>query len=335
MAASASSPPAALLTVGVAQTASQRFDFDATLGEFRARCREAKALGVQLLVFPEAFFGGYPKFLGFGAVVGTRSDEGRREFAQYARSAVAVPSAQVDAMVAVLRDEGLPAVAVGVVERDGSTLYCSLLYLDAERGLVGKHRKLMPTASERLIWGNGDGSEANLKVHELQLGVGGANGPTAVAVGGAICWENMMPLLRYALYRQGLQLYVAPTVDARPSWLHSMAHIAVESRSFVLSANQFATAKDFPDWHRRALRAQRGQPEDAAAADDDEVLIGGGSCIVSPMGEVLAGPLRDRTGVLTAEIDLDQIVGARFDMDPVGHYARSDVFDLRVNGRQA
>lgn len=332
MAAAPSSSSPSLLKVGVAQTASQRFDFAATLGEFRARCQEAKAQGVQLLVFPEAFFGGYPKFLTFGAVVGTRSDEGRKEFAQYVKSAVVVPSAEVDAMVDVLRDVGLPAVAVGVVERDGSTLYCSLLYLDGERGLVGKHRKLMPTASERLIWGNGDGSEANLKVHDLHLQVGDASSPTKVAVGGAICWENMMPLLRYALYRQGLQLYVAPTVDARPTWLHSMVHIAVESRSFVLSANQFATAKDFPDWHRRALKSLRGEDKQE---EDDEVLIGGGSCIVSPMGEVLAGPLRDRAGVLTAEIDLDQIVGGRFDMDPKGHYARSDVFDLRVNGRDA
>lgn len=323
-----------LLTVGVAQTASKQFDFAATLAEFRARCVEAKAQNVQLLVFPEAFFGGYPKLLTFGAVVGTRSDDGRKQFANYVKGAVTVPSSEVDAMVAVIRDVGIAAVAVGIVERDGSTLYCSLLYLDAERGLVGKHRKLMPTASERLIWGQGDGSKANLGVHSFELPTSDAASSnstttTSVSVGGAICWENLMPLLRFSLYRQGLQLYVAPTVDARPTWLHSMIHIASESRCFVLSANQFATASDFPDWHRKALRELRAAGE---AEDDDEVLIGGGSCIVSPMGEVLAGPLRDAAGVLSAQIDLDEVLHGRFDMDASGHYARTDVFDLRVNG---
>ncbi|TYZ57574.1 hypothetical protein PybrP1_011244 [[Pythium] brassicae (nom. inval.)] len=314
-----------LLRVGVAQTASKDFDFEKTLERFRALAEEAAAAGVQFLLFPEAFFGGYPKHTNFGAVVGLRGDQGRRDFAKYFAGAIAIPSPEADAIAQVSRDTGV-ALATGVIEKGGSTLYCSVLYVDPVVGIVGKHRKLMPTASERLIWGNGEGSEENLRAQTVHL----ANGET-LAVGGGVCWENMMPLLRYNYYKQGIQLYTAPTVDARENWLHSVVHIAMESRCFVLSANQFATTTDYPVWHqeamRESLRSSSSAPETASLTDDAEI-IGGGSCIISPLGEVLAGPLRKQQGILSAEIDLDDIVGARFDLDTTGHYARSDVFSL-------
>lgn len=319
-----------LLRVGVAQTASKNFDFEATLQRFRALVEEAAAAGVQFLLFPEAFFGGYPKHTNFGAVVGLRGDQGRRDFAKYFAGAIAIPSPEADAIAQVSRDTGV-ALATGVIEKGGSTLYCSVLYVDPVVGIVGKHRKLMPTASERLIWGNGEGSEENLRAQTVHL----ANGET-LTVGGGVCWENMMPLLRYHYYKQGIQLYTAPTVDARENWLHSMVHIAMESRCFVLSANQFATTADFPPWHQEVMReslvrtSSGGSALETAALADDVEIISGGSCIISPLGEVLAGPLRQKQGILTAEIDLDDLVGARFDLDPTGHYARSDVFSLNV-----
>lgn len=313
------------IRVGVAQSASKDFDFAATLKRFRALAEEAQAAGVRFLLFPEAFFGGYPKHTNFGAVVGLRGDQGRKDFAKYFRGAIAIPSAEANAIAQVAKDTNV-AMATGVIEKEGSTLYCSVLYVDPVVGIVGKHRKLMPTASERLIWGNGDGSKENLSAQTIHLG-----DDETLAVGGGVCWENMMPLLRYHYYQQGIQLYIAPTVDARENWLHTMVHIAMESRCFVLSANQFATAADYPPWHQEIMRSALEKITDAPPLAEDAEIIGGGSCIISPLGEVLAGPLRKRQGILTAEIDLDDVVGARFDLDPTGHYSRSDVFALNVN----
>jgi|UniRef100_K3WA51 beta-cyano-L-alanine hydratase/nitrilase len=311
------------IRVGVAQTATKDFDFDVTLERFRGLVQEASALGVQFLLFPEAFFGGYPKHTNFGAVVGLRGDQGRKDFAKYFNGAIAIPSPEADAIAQVSKEFNV-AIGTGVIEKEGSTLYCSVLYVDPVVGIVGKHRKLMPTASERLIWGNGDGSKENLSAQKIQL-AGGAS----VTVGGGVCWENMMPLLRYNYYQQGIQLYTAPTVDARENWLHTVTHIAMESRCFVLSANQFATTADYPAWHQEIMKSEfKAAGNDLA---DDAEIIGGGSCIISPLGEVLAGPLRKKQGILSAEIDLDDLVGARFDLDATGHYSRSDVFSLNIN----
>jgi len=175
--------------------------------------------------------------------------------------------------------------------------------------LVGKHRKLMPTAMERLIWGFGDGS--TLPVIETPLG----------RIGAVICWENYMPQLRLAMYGRGIQLYCAPTVDDRETWLPTMRHIALEGRCFVLSANQFARRSDYPADYP------------IAPADPEAVLIGGGSCIVDPAGRVLAGPARDGEAILTADHDLDEVSRSTFDLDVVGHYARPDVFRLLVDDR--
>ena len=199
-------------------------------------------------------------------------------------------------------------LVLGVIERAGSTLYCTALYFDPDQGLVAKHRKLMPTGTERRIWGMGDGS--TLPVIESAAG----------RVGGAICWENHMPLLRTAMYAQGVQVWCAPTVDERDIWQCSMRHIAHEGRCFVISACQVqpsprALGIDVPGW------------------DADRPLIRGNSVIVGPLGEVLAGPLQGQAGLLAAQIDLEELVRARYDFDVVGHYARPDVFSLQVDRR--
>jgi nitrilase len=188
-------------------------------------------------------------------------------------------------------------------------LYCTLLYFDPDGQLLGKHRKLKPTAAERLIWGEGDGS--TLTVVETRFG----------KVGGLICWENYMPLARMALYAKGVELYLAPTADARDTWHATLRHIACEGRCFVLGCNQYVTKSMYPP-DLDGLEDLTDQPE---------VLCRGGSAIVSPLGEVVAGPLYDREGTLLATLDLAEVVQSKFDLDVVGHYARPDLFQLIVN----
>jgi nitrilase len=295
----------------VVQAAPVVFDVPRTLAKLRGLTADAARAGARLAVFPEAFVPAYPKGLGFGARLGMRSPEGREEFRRYFDSAVAVPGPATEAIGAAAREHRLYLV-VGVIERDGGTLYCTALFVGPDGRLLGAHRKLMPTALERLVWGQGDGS--SLTVLDTELG----------KLGAAICWENYMPLLRTALYAKGVQLYCAPTVDDRDTWLPSMRHIALEGRCFVLSACQYLTRADCP-------------PDYACVQGDDPkaVLIRGGSCIVAPLGQVLAGPHFDGEGVLTADLDLAEIARGKYDLDVVGHYARPDVFRLTVNERPA
>jgi len=295
---------AAVAQVGSALShgGSALFDTSATLARVEDYCRRASAGGAQLIVLPEALLGGYPKGLSFGAVVGSRSDEGRDLFRRYFDSAIAVPGPETEALAALSRDLELHIV-LGVIERDGGTLYCTGLLFTPERGLHAKHRKLMPTASERLLWGMGDGS--TMQVADTSLG----------RVGMAICWENYMPLYRQHLYRQGVQLWCAPTVDMREIWQTSMRHIAYEGRCFVLSACQELAKSDWP--------------EDLSGAGGE---IAGRSLIVSPRGELLAGPAAGAT-LAFADLDMDEIARGKFDLDVAGHYDRPDVFELHVNTR--
>jgi nitrilase len=298
------------VTVAVVQAGSAPFDPVPPLEKLERYAREARDAGARLAVFPEAFIGGYPKGLDFGVRIGSRSGEGREAFRRYAAGAIDLPGPETEAIAAVASEIGIDLV-VGVIERDGGTLYCTAIFVTARGGLAATHRKLMPTAGERIIWGFGDGS--TLSVIDEGYGV----------VGSAICWENYMPLLRAAMYAQGVQIWCAPTVDDREVWQATMRHIAVEGRCFVLGACQFLRRSDLP----ADLAPVQGD-------DPDTVLIRGGSVIVSPFGEVLAGPLYGEEGVLVAEIDLDERIGGTFDLDVVGHYARPDVFTLQVDTRE-
>jgi nitrilase len=293
--------------VAVIQDAPVLFELEPTLDKVADLCDRAAADGARLAVFPEAFVGGYPKGLGFGAVVGTRTADGREQFRRYWAGAMEVPGPATDRLGQVAAETGLHLV-IGVIERAGGTLYCTALFFGSDGELLGKHRKLMPTAMERLIWGFGDGS--TMPVIETPYG----------RIGAVICWENYMPLMRTAMYGKGVQLYCAPTVDDRDIWQATVRHIAREGRCFVLSACQFLRRADCPEDY----------PIEAA---EDEVLIGGGSCIVSPAGDVLAGPERGGPCMLLAELDLEDIPRNTFDFDAVGHYARPDIFQLQVDER--
>jgi len=276
-------------TVAVVQAGSIAFDTGASVDKAALYIADAASRGARLVLFPEAFLGGYPKGEDFGARVGSRTAEGRDLFARYHAAAVDLQGPETLRLAELARDFAIWLV-IGVIERDGGTLYCTVLFFSPEGSLAGRHRKVMPTAMERLIWGYGDAS--TLPVIDTGFGLTGA----------VICWENYMPLLRAAMYAKGIQLYCAPTVDDRDQWLPTIRHIALEGRCFVLSACQFVDG-----------------------------LIRGGSAIVDPLGNLLAGPEYSRETILTAEIDLCRIAAGKFDLDVVGHYARPDLFRLEVN----
>jgi nitrilase len=295
--------------VAVVQAGSSLFDTPRTLERMQAHCETAAAERVALAVFPEAYIGGYPKGLDFGARIGTRSPAGREDFLRYWQGAVTVPGPET-VRIGGFAAEMKAHLVVGVIEREGGTLYCTALVFGPDGALLGKHRKLMPTASERLVWGQGDGS--TLPAIDTPMG----------RLGAAICWENYMPSLRQAMYAKGVSLWCAPTVDERDIWQASMRHIAYEGRTFVLSACQYMTSAD--------------APSDYACLQGDDPkteLIKGGSVIVGPLGEVLAGPVYGREAVLTAEIDPLDAIRGKYDLDVVGHYARPDVFTLAVDER--
>lgn len=293
----------------VVQAAPVPFDRDRTLEKLRDLAADAARRGARLAVFPEAFVSAYPKGLDFGARVGMRTREGREDFRRYFDSAVDVPGPAVDFLAQVAAESRLHLV-VGVIEREIGTLYCTVLFFAPDGRYLGKHRKLMPTAMERLVWGFGDGS--TLPVFDTPLG----------RLGAVICWENYMPLLRTAMYAKNIQLWCAPTADGRKTWIPTMQHVALEGRCFVFSCNQFTRRRDFP----ADYRAVQGD-------EPDTVISEGGSCIVSPLGEILAGPNYDGECILSAEIDLAEIARGKYDFDVVGHYARPDVFRLVVNER--
>jgi nitrilase len=286
------------------------FDREATVAKAEALASEAARMEAGLVLFPEAFVCAYPKGLDFGARIGMRSAEGREDYRRYYESAVKIPGPATDRLRAAARENKVYLV-IGVIERELGTLYCTVCFFSPDGELLGKHRKLMPTAMERLVWGFGDGS--TMQVVDTPIG----------RIGAVICWENYMPLLRMYMYSQGIQIYCAPTADDRDVWLPSMRHIALEGRCFVLSSCQYLTRKDCPD-HYAAVQGD----------DPDTVLMRGGSCIVGPLGQVLAGPHFDGPVILRADLNLDQIPEGKYDLDTPGHYARPDVFQLHVNLRK-
>src|SRR5215813_8475498 len=295
------------VNVAVVQAGSIPFDPEACVDKAVHLIREAASAGAKVIVFPEAFIPGYPKGLNYGLVVGARDADGREEFRLYLDAAIEIPGPQTQRLgeAAAAHDA---YVVIGVIEREHGTCYCTALFFSPEGQLLGKHRKLMPTALERMIWGFGDGS--TLTVVDSPYG----------RIGSVICWENYMPMMRMAMYSKNVALYCAPTADDRDTWLASMQHIALEGRCFVLTACQFILKSAF----RAATRISLGDSPDA-------VLMRGGSAIVGPLGKVLAGPCFEGETILTATLDLNDIGRGKFDFDVAGHYSRPDVFKLIVN----
>lgn len=296
------------LVLAAVQAAPMLFDADETLRRFDAWLSRAAETGADLIVFPEAFLGGYPKGVDFGVRVGSRDGPGRELYRRYVESAFD-PSGPRFARVRELVARTGAHVVTGLIEPAGGTLHCATATIGPDGELLALHRKLMPTAMERVIWGQG-GAEH----------LGAARTPIGT-IGAAICWENYMPLYRQYLYEQGTSLYCAPTVDDREVWLPTMRMIALEGRCFVVSACQFMTRADVrPDVRYSAIQGDT----------PSTVLIRGGSCIVSPLGEVLASPMFGEVGLVHATVDTDDRIRGQFDLDNAGHYTRPDVFRLTV-----
>jgi nitrilase len=297
-------------TVAAVQAAYVLMDRDGTLDRVESLTKDAAAKGADLVLFPEVFVPGTPIWI--DTVPIWEGDEAW--FAALMDQAVVVPSPATDRMCAVAREVGVYLV-VGVDEREthGSTIYNSLLYIAPDGTLLGKHRKLMPTGSERTVWGMGDGS--TLEAYSTPFG----------RVGGLICWENYMPLARFYMYSQGVDIWLAPTLAVGDGWIATMRHIAREGRCYVLGVNPCVhidqIPADFPD-RERLWRTEE---------DDGEWVEPGNSVIVGPNGEILAGPARHEEAILTAELDLTGVWAARRMFDPVGHYHRPDVFRLAVD----
>jgi len=297
-------------TAAVVQADPKLFNLEGTLKKTAQLVEEAADKGASLVLFPEAYIPCYPRGLSFGTVVGSRTDQGRQLWRMYWENSIDVPG-EATKELGKMAKKAKSFLAIGVMERDTNTrgtLYCTLLYFGPDGALLGKHRKLKPTAAERIIWGEGDGS--TLVSFDTEIG----------QLGGLICWENYMPLARMAMYEQGVQVYLAPTADQRDSWQATMRHIASEGRCYVMGANQFVTKSMYPD---EVIELEN-------LSDQPEVMCRGGSVIIDPMGNVIAGPLFDEEGILTAEIDLDAVTESKMDFDVCGHYARNDVFEFKV-----
>ncbi len=293
--------------VGVVQATPALFDIEQTVSIIIAWIEKGAREGCELLLFPESFIPCYPRGLTFDAVIGKRTEKAREQWLEYWNNSIEIDSQHIRALSAAIKKANL-FVALGVTEKEpiGGSLYCSLLYFDHHGRLIGKHRKLKPTGLERLIWAEGDGS--TLVSFDTKIG----------KIGGLICWENYMPLARMAMYNKGVEIYLAPTADARESWQATMRHVALEGRCFVLAANQFVTKADYPHKYAADFKAE------------PDIMCAGGSVIISPMGEVLAGPLWNKEGLLTAVLDFDLLAKSKLDFDVVGHYSRNDVFQLTI-----
>ena len=293
----------------VVQAGAIPLDAEAGIDKAIRLIGDAAGRGAKVIVFPEAFITGYPKGQSYGLVVGARDPAGREEFRLYLDAAIDVPGPGTRRLGEAAAAHAV-FVVIGVIEREGGTCYCTVLFFGPDGTLLGKHRKLMPTALERMIWGFGDGS--TLTAVDSPYG----------RIGSVICWENYMPMLRMAMYAKQVALYCAPTADDRDTWMPTMRHVALEGRCFVLTACQFLRRREMP----ASVRVALGDSPDA-------ILMRGGSAIISPLGKVLAGPHHDGEAILTADLDLGEIGRGKFDFDVVGHYARPDVFQLLVNER--
>lgn len=283
------------------------FDKEATLEKLADLAKKYAAVGCELIVFPESFIPGYPRGFTFGATIGSRTNEGRELYATYHENSIDITGKELTFLTDLAQETGA-FLCIGVTEKTNlnGSLYCSTLYISPTAGLLGVHRKIKPTGTERLIWAEADGD--SLVAFGTRIG----------KLGGLICWENYMPLARMAMYQQGVEVYVAPTADARPEWTASMQHIALEGRCFVLGCNQYITKKMYPEKYHHLIESE---PDEMCA---------GGSIIVSPMGKIIAGPLFGESGALIADLDLSEIIKSKLDFDVIGHYARNDIFKFEI-----
>ena len=296
------------LKVAVVQESPIFFDKSKTLDKIESLVQAHANEGCELIVFPESFVPGYPRGFSFGATIGSRTDEGRKLYAEFAENSIDIESEDMLRLEKLAKKQNTYLV-IGVTEKQNTsgTLYCSMLYISPTKGLLGVHRKIKPTGTERLVWGEAAGE--SLVTFQTKIG----------KLGGLICWENYMPLARMSMYQKGVEIYIAPTADSRDEWTATMKHIALEGRCFVIGCNQYYTKSMYPEKYKHLVQ---NEPED---------MCRGGSIIVSPLGHVIEGPLFGEAGTLVTELDIEEVQKSKFDLDVIGHYARNDIFELKVN----
>jgi len=299
-----------IVKVAVVQDAPIFFDKEATLQKVETIAKQYAKEGCNLIVFPESFVPGYPRGFSFGATIGNRTDEGRQHYADYYNNSFDLETDDLTRLETLSKEQN-SYIVIGVTEKQqtNGSLYCSMLYISPTKGLLGVHRKIKPTGTERLVWAEA-GAES-LVTFDTKIG----------KLGGLICWENYMPLARMSMYLKGVEIYIAPTADSREQWTATMQQIALEGRCFVLGCNQYMTTSMYPEKYKNEV------------ANQPENFCPGGSVIVSPLGKIIEGPLFEKAGVLVAELDLEDIKRSKLDFDVIGHYARNDIFEFKANGQ--
>ena len=300
--------------IAIIQESSILLDKDKTIDKAAQLIEQAASNGAELAIFPEAYIAGYPAWiwrLRPGGDWGASEELHQRLL----DSAVDIDSGDLKPLYECARKNRI-GVICGLNERDNrvsnATVYNTAIVISKDGDIVNRHRKLMPTNPERMVWGFGDGS--GLNVVETAAG----------RTGTLICWENYMPLSRYALYSQNLEIYVALTYDSGDGWLGTMQHIAREARCWVICSGVVITNSDIPDDF---------PDKEALYPSDEEWINPGDSVIIAPGGEIVAGPMRKEKGILYAEVDSKRVAISKRDLDVSGHYARPDIFTLSVNTR--
>ncbi|MEM1136188.1 MAG: carbon-nitrogen hydrolase family protein [Bacteroidota bacterium] len=292
--------------IATVQAAPVLFNKVATIQKVITLSEDAAKKGAAMVVFPESFIPAYPRGLSFGATIGSRTDRGREAWQLYFENSLEIAGKEIHQICQVAKRLSI-YIVLGITEKDTETmgtLYCTMVFINANGEILGVHRKLKPTGTERVIWGEGNGT--SLKVYNTELG----------RLGGLICWENYMPLARMALYQQGIQVYLAPTADARTTWQGTLQHIACEGRCFVIGCNQYVTKSMYPKQFKEEL------------SDQPEELCSGGSAVYHPLGTNITEPVYYKEELLFTEINLKDCIKAKMDFDVAGHYNRPDIFDF-------
>lgn len=299
------------LRAAIVQAAPVLFDKKATLEKVVRQIQEATANGAELIVFPESLVPCYPYGLTFGFTVGSRKEEGRKDWKVYYDNAVLVPDDTVSLAAAAKKARAW--VSIGVTERDpvNCSLYCTNLVFSPEGKLASVHRKIKPTGSERYIWADSHVPENYFPVVDTPWG----------RMGSLICWENYMPLARVALYQKGISLYLAPNTNDNPEWQDTIRHIAIEGHCYVFNVDQYFTRDMYP--------ADLLEQEEIGRLND--IVCRGGSCIIDPYGHCVTEPVWDREAIVYADLDMDKVPMSRMEFDATGHYTRPDILELKVH----
>ncbi|MBO5666255.1 MAG: carbon-nitrogen hydrolase family protein [Firmicutes bacterium] len=296
--------------IAVVQAAAVMFDKKASTEKAVKLIADCKEQGAELIVFPELFIPGYPYGLTFGFTVGSRNADGRKDWKRYYDNSILVPGPETEALGQAAKDAGA-WLSIGVSERveETATLYNTNLFFNPQGELVSVHRKLKPTGSERVVWG--DANDKYFPVAETPWG----------PMGSMICWESYMPLARVALYQKGITLYISPNTNDNEEWFSTIRHIAIEGHCFFINCDMIINKEDYP--------ADLHCPEEVARLNDK--VCRGGSCIIDPYGHYVTQPVWDKEEIIYATLDMDMAPASRMEFDACGHYARPDVLELIVH----